>query len=116
MCSVPNHPSRHTRVLTRCAESSVAVCRSVPKHPVAKHPCAETSVCRNCFWPKHPGPVDDDVVNLFTGANTTALRCLTRLRRGCLNNNITSNVNCFPKLYCRVSLYNNFSVRDLSLD
>ena len=68
VCSVPNHPSRHTRVLTRCAESSVAVCRSVPKHPVAKHPCAETSVCRNCFWPKHPGPVDDDVVNLFTGA------------------------------------------------
>ena len=36
VCSVPNHPSRHTRVLTRCAESS----------------CAETTVCRNIRVPK----------------------------------------------------------------
>ena len=45
------------------------------------------------------------------------LPCLTWLRRGCLKNNIKSNVNCFLKLYCRVSLYNNcflYAILDLA--
>ena len=64
VCSVPNHPSRHTRVLTRCAKSSVWVGRSVPKHP-----CAETVFGRNIRdprrWPRNYTIQNDLSTNPF---------------------------------------------------
>ena len=49
------------------------------------------------------GATSLSMTSLFMGA--VVLRCLTWLSG--LKNNIISNVNCFLKLYCRVSLYNN---------
>ena len=57
---------------------------------------------RRCKW-----ATSLSMTSLFRWATISALCCLTWFRRGCLKNAITSNVNCFLKLYCRVSLYSN---------